>query len=233
MASAAEFKSSNGRDPEEVILEVRRNLIPLREDLLYAGQRQNERIHEKTADHRDVDGNEFEPYDTTRPYYFRPWDTPSIGRGRKGVSLADRRKKVPELSRNASASRFLRKLGGTTSGGKGTLRHKGVGVGEIHSHESDTIKFASYAAFKAALGRSGVDLTGPHAPHMMQAIQVSATGNEIRLSIEDPQKAAIATGHNTGETKGGKQRRFFGASSHDVKQMLADIYSSIVARNKR
>lgn len=232
MASAAEFKSSSGREPETVILGIRRSVISQREDLLYAGARQNERIHEKTEHHVDVEGVPFEPYDKTRPYYFRPWDTPSLGRGRKGVGLSDRRKRVPELSRNASASRFLRKLGGTTSGGHGTLRFKGAVAGEIHKHAPDTIKFASYDAFKAALGRSGVDLTGPHAPHMMQAIQVSATDTELRISIEDPVKAAIATGHNTGETKGGKQRRFFGSSASDLKQMLLDIYQHIAARNK-
>jgi hypothetical protein len=231
MADAAVFTSSSGRQPDEIILEIRRALVPEQADLLYAGQRQNERIHEKTEHHVDVDGNEFEPYDTVRPYYFRPWDAPSLGRGKKNVSLAARRARVPELSRNQSAARFLRKLGGTTSGGTGSIRHGGAEVGRIHAHERDTIRFASYAAFKASLGRSGVDLTGPHAPHMMQAIQVSATDSEIRLSIEDPAKAAIATGHNTGETSGHKKRRFFGASDADVSQMLLDIYTHIKARN--
>jgi hypothetical protein len=226
MASAAEFRSTSGREPDEVILEIRRNLVPQQADLLYAGQRQNERIHERTEHHVDVDGAEFEPYDTTRPYYYRPWDTPSIGRGTKGVSLAARRAKVPEISRNQSAASFLRKLGGFTAGGTGTLGH----IAEIHAHERDTVRFASYAAFKASLGRSGVDLTGARAPHMMQAIQVTATDEEIRISIEDEQKAAIATGINSGTASGHKRRHFFGASQYDIPQMLTDIYTRMKAR---
>jgi hypothetical protein len=235
MPSSAEFQSSNGQPAEDVILELRRALTLTQADLLYAGQRQNERIHDRTEHHVDVDGNPFAPYSTKGPYYYRPWDSASLGRGTKGVGLAARRAKVPEASRNRSAQRFLSRLGG--GGGSGLHSLFGLefdsraAIATIHPKEPDTVRFASYAAFKSALGRSGVDLVGPADPHMMQAIQVSATTDEIRIGIYDDKKAAIGTGHNTGAGHL-PQRRFFGASANDPKQMLTEIYTAVKARLK-
>lgn len=230
MPSGAQFRTSSGAPAGDYFLGVREALTVQQSDLLYAGGRQNERIHSRTEHHVDIDGAPFAPYSTKHPYYFRPWDSASLGRGKKGLSLESRRKRVPEASRIQSTRRFLRRIGGVL-GERSVLRHRGREIAEIHSRERDTIRFDSYAAFKAALGRAGVDLVGPHAPHMMQAIEVSATHDELRIGIYDPEKAAIATGHNTG-ARYLPQRRFFGASKTDLQEMLLDIYSGIKTRLK-
>lgn len=231
-SSGAEFQSSSGKSSEEVFLEIERMLTPRQEHLLLAGKGQHTRILDRTAAGVDVDGVPFASYDTTRPYYYRPWDTGSSKKfGGRTLSLVERRIRTPESSRIRSARRFIRVLGGRQAP-KGSaethvLRHKGVIVGSILRREPDTVKFSSYDAFKRSLGRSGVDLTGPSAPHMMQTIQVSAGTDYIRLSIEDPEKAAIATGHNFGTSRGGKRRHFFGASQDDPRLMLLDILNAM------
>jgi len=236
--SGVSLSSSNGESAETVILRLRQTLTPKQEHLLLAGQGQNTRIHERTAQGVDVDGVPFEPYNTTRPYYYRPWDTAGIGRARgRTLSLAERRGRVPEASRIRSAQHFLRRLGGSAARGSSlhshTLHFKGALVASISHKEGDTIRFESYAAFKASLGRGGVvDLTGPRAPHMMQMIQVSAGDDYIRLSIEDPEKAAIGTGHNTGTARGGKRRHFFGASEADGALMIQDIRNAMLSEVK-
>jgi hypothetical protein len=130
-------------------------------------------------------------------------------------------------------------------GQNGTLRFKGEIVGSIH--QGDTIKFSSYAAFKQALGRSGVDLTGPRAPHMLQAIEVRAGGSragindqsggsdapcsEFAIGIYSSEKAAIASGHNNG-TQHLPKRKFLGTSAFDLKQLVIDIYQHMKQRRK-
>lgn len=104
-------------------------------------------------------------------------------------------------------------------------------------NDGQGLRFDSYASFKASLGRGGVDLTGPRAPHMMQAImaKVIVSGKdkgEFALGIYG-EKAAIATGHNTGVNPRWKrkhQRYFFGASVQDLKDIVEDLMTRIRAR---
>lgn len=107
------------------------------------------------------------------------------------------------------------------------------------------IKYPSYRAFKQALGRSGVDLTGPRAPHMLQALVVKAQGLTAGPSTPQAnsqtqpcsnveigfygQEAARARGHNEGAGKLPK-RRFFAASQEDLRIGAAIIAGRVRAR---
>ncbi len=112
-------------------------------------------------------------------------------------------------NRRAAASRFARKTGETRTS---------VGV-----------KYASYAAFKQALGRSVVDLMGPTAPHMLQAIVVrSGGGGQGTIGIYG-NEADRAEGHNTGAGHLPK-REFFAFGEQDTADITADIESLMSAR---
>jgi len=114
------------------------------------------------------------------------------------------------------------------------------------------IRFSSYADFKRALGRSGVDLRGPRAPHMLQAIVVRSGGVELgrlvnllnpgRIEATNPQparevtigiygdEAKRATAHNVGSPGRLQPRHFFGANQQDARLMLADMAGRIQRR---
>ena len=172
-------------------------------DLLYAGQRQRTRILERTARGVDVDEIAFKGYSTKGPYYYYP------GKNAK--------------NRRSAVTRAARKLGVAVKGGP---NRKGEKV------TKNGIKFPSYAAFKQSLGRTAVDLRGPSAPHMLQAILVKAAGivlpgtdanqlnlfdtssaeftndtyaNEIVIGIYGDE-ASRASGHNTGAGRLPKRR---------------------------
>ena len=212
-----------GRAPETRILEFKDAMHPTEGDLLGAGMSQRTRILQRTANHVDVDGAPFAPYADNGPYYYRPWDRPGLGG--KGKSLEVRRAALHFKKREDATERFFRRIGGDVRTGE--LKVKGDLLASLHK-SGDTIKFESYAAFKRSLGRSGIDLIGPRAPHMMQAIEVKAASNELTLGIYG-EKAAIATAHNTGTGKL-PRRRFFGASNDDAKKMLAEIFAHMKAR---
>lgn len=135
-------------------------------------------------------------------------------------------------NRSGAAGRFAKKVGGTKTR---------LGV-----------KFASYAAFKASLGRSVVDLMGPSAPHMLQAIVVRVAGRTITdgfspsggdnrpidggvgaeaqgtIGIYGPE-ADRAEGHNTGAGHLPK-REFFGFGAADEQAVVDDIATMQGAR---
>lgn len=91
------------------------------------------------------------------------------------------------------------------------------------------VKFASYAAFKAGLGRGVVDLLGPTAPHMLQAIVVAARGADNGILGIYGSEADRAEGHNTGFGHLPK-REFFGFGASDEAAIQTDLDSIIGAR---
>lgn len=91
------------------------------------------------------------------------------------------------------------------------------------------LKFASYAAFKSALGRGTVDLTGVSAPHMLQSMVIRSSGLlGGTIGIYGPE-ADRATGHNTGYGNL-PQREFFGWGRNDEAIMLKDMETILTAR---
>lgn len=206
--------------------EINKASQPNVSDLLYAGQRQRSRILTRTEQGVDFEGRSFHPYSTTGPYYFYP------GKNAKG--------------RKAAKNRFAKTIG---------VANKGVTKinGGSASRTRLGIKFSSYAAFKSALGRGVVDLFGPWAPHMLQALVVKVSGfvmagdtagadpngaggsdapaDEITIGIYGAE-AARASGHNEG-TKHLPQRKFLGVNDQDKQLMLGDVLSRVAARMRR
>lgn len=117
-------------------------------------------------------------------------------------------RKMADKSRKGAASRFARKVGGVRTR---------VGV-----------KFASYADFKASMGRGVVDLTGPRAPHMLQAIVVKATSTGGVIGIYGSE-ADRAEGHNIGAGRLPK-REFFGFGAGDEDAANKDLETILSTR---
>ena len=207
-------KTKRGEDPSAAIIRLKRAAKPSEADLLYAGQRQRTRILDRTTSGVDVNGSAFAPYSTKGPFYYYP-----TGRvGSRGFTVRQQK----------AAVRRLLKITGEVSG----YRSEYLGsqsVGGVATRSGLGIRFESYADFKASLGRAGVDLTGPRAPHMLQAIIVKAERpDELRLGIYGD-AANRAEGNNLG-TRTSPARRFFGASPADIREMVKDVYARIAAR---
>jgi hypothetical protein len=180
-------------------------LLPSEADLLYAIERQKSRILQRTERGVDVEERPFAPYSTKGPYYYYP--NGPVGKSRSSS----------ELKRHRSA---VKRTGG--KGGHSSVTRSGLGL-----------RFESYAAFKYDyLGRTNVDLTGPRAPHMLQAIVTEAeSGLKGSMGIYgDPGKRAA--GHNEGFGHL-PQREFFAVSAKDKQALAEDLGTRIRDRLKR
>lgn len=237
--SDATFNRPGGGDPTTVILQLAKDAVPTEGDALYAAQRQRTRIIERTLSGLDVDGSPFEPYSQTGPYYYYP-------NGRVGKTKAESRRN------KAAVSRLLRRLNDTAD--RAAAVGVDLGTGGVKTRNGEGIRFESYADFKASLGRTNVDLLGPRAPHMLQAIAIGANierveGDERQIGLDErPQpatqltigiygeEAGRATAHNTGYSprwRSQHQRRFLGASASDLVDMVADITKRCLERLRR
>jgi hypothetical protein len=229
------FKTASGGDPAEYIIRLANGAKPTEGDALYAAQRQKTRMVERTLRGVDVNERAFEPYSTNGPVYYYP-----LGRVGRTKATAKQKKAAVRglLKRTAGVTAIRSEYGGY------------MGVGGVKTRSGTGIRYESYADFKASLGRAGVDLTGPRAPHMLQAIGVRA-GNRGFASIGDEtvagkstpvtefaigvygEAAGRASGHNTGFSPRWKrrhQRYFFGASAADLQAMASDIWTRIKVR---
>jgi hypothetical protein len=118
-------------------------------------------------------------------------------------------------------------------GGVRGVRRMAKRVGGEITRSGTGIRFESYAAFKKSLGRAGgVDLMGPRAPHMMQAIVVQVRGGVAYVGIYDEFAAAKAEGHNNGTSRLPK-REFFQASDDDIAAVTRDLADRLVARGRQ
>jgi hypothetical protein len=218
---------------------------PTEGDVLYAAQRQRSRIIERTLRGVDVDGSPFEPYSTAGPYYYYPQGP---GHGFTGPMTRDQSKRHLQ-ARKGAVRRLLHITGDVTANRSEYMGYEGIGG--VKTRSGVGIRFESYADFKASIGRAGVDLTGPRAPHMLQAITVAVNDRDLGTSDSSTagsapaqafslgiygEAAGRASGHNTGlnpRWKGKHQRYFFGASAGDLKDIVGDIYARMMARLKR
>jgi|SRR5215471_9437617 len=100
----------------------------------------------------------------------------------------------------------------------GTMTRSGLGI-----------RYDSYDAFKRALGRSTVDLTGPRAPHMLQALTVQVRGNELLIGIWGAE-APKASGHNEGIMGRLPQRRFLDISQEELRMVGQDVATAMAMR---
>jgi hypothetical protein len=224
------IKTSSGADPAQVIERLKQKLRPDSQSVMYAMEMQRTRILERTQNGLDVDGRPFAPYSTKGPYYYYP-------NGRVGNS------KFSTKQTKASVQRLYRKIGQIEGEYTSLPAHILAKIPGVSEH-GDTgakktknglgIKFNSYAAFKAALGRGAVDLRGPRAPHMLQGILIKLAGgspvSEARMGIYGD-AADRASGHNYG-ARNLPIRRFLGVSQSDLKQMANDIVQHLMSRIK-
>lgn len=241
--SGATLTTPSGGSVERFILDLQHVVSPTEGDAIYSAQRQRTRILDRTARGIDVDGTPFAPYSTNGPYYYYP-------NGRVGNA------KFGAKQNKAAADRLIKKLGNSPRstvmsapkiGSLFGIDYAGEDIGYQKTRDGQGIKFASYAAFKAALARTGVDLRGPRAPHMLQAITIGVSfersAADINLGLNDRanpvqevvigiygDEAARASGHNEGIPGRLPQRRFLGANASDLDLMVEDIAGRIKGR---
>lgn len=199
--SECTLKTASGKDPVTLIANIRKGLTITEGDRLHAGNLVKSRILDRTARGVDVNNRPFEPYSTKGPFYYYPY-------GHLSVSA---KSSLSTKQRADSARRLQRKIGGT-------LTKSRIGI-----------KFASYAAFKQAIGRSGVDLRGLHGPHMLQAIQIQVNGETVTVGIYGDE-AKRASGHNEGIPHRLPRRYFFGSNTEDHRVILADLKDRALKR---
>lgn len=195
------IRFSGGKNLQQVAWEIERLGDLTEAQHLFAINRQKERILLRTSQGRDMNGSPFHPYSTKGPYYYYP---SKVGRHSKQSAFGFRIK-LEHTAAKASASRFIKKVGSGT-------RTSGGGV-----------KFASYAAFKASLGRSTVDLFGARAPHMLQAIVATAQRNGAMLSIGGPEADRASGLHYGVPSRKLKPRAFFGIGRIEEDLIVKDL----------
>lgn len=69
MSSQILLTTSTGRDAEELLVEIEKNLFPTTEDLLQSVEEQKSRVLLRTQSGVDVDEKPFAPYSENGPYY--------------------------------------------------------------------------------------------------------------------------------------------------------------------
>jgi hypothetical protein len=231
MNAGSEIRTRGGMSLGETGLEIYRASLPTQGDLLFAVFGHKTDILERTSRGMDWQGKAFAPYSEKGPYYY----SPGAKGGGRGAAQVKREK--------GAATRAFRKLSGGLSASRGTVSSKRGGTMRP-SRTGRSLVFESYRAFKQwARGSGVVDLTGPSAPHMLQAMQVysrnapvAAPANdaeqatEVRLSIHGDE-GGRASGHHFGNpNKKLPQRRFMGANDEDVRRIQARLEARRVAR---
>lgn len=215
----------------ETVIRLKRKSLPTAADALYVGERQRARILRRTESGRDVEGAAFAAYSTRRFYWSPGGRVRSVFHKRLGRLSAGETIRVNEALRKKERASVKRYFKIVTKG-----ESFKAGTAPYVSRSGLSICFpGGYAQFKATLGRRGVDLRGPRAPHMLQAIQVRVEGSgetaaAVRLGIYG-EAAKRANAHNAG---GGRlpQRRFFGVGKGDKPDAVKDLRDRIRARLK-
>ena len=221
MPEYASFKAPGGGEATTAIhRELQALITPSVGDLLYVGQDVFlPRIINRTGQGVDVNGSPFAPYSTNGPYYFYP--NGELGSTRR---IAGTRKYTQQQIQKARAT-----------AAKG--RHEATG--RIGVRTPYGIRYASYAAAKAAHGGSTVNLRGMEQhTHMLDTIKVRVGGMEVggeamnfgsEFAAEEQNQpcsdfavgfygteAGRARGNNEG-TRNSPARRFFALSPEDLR----------------
>lgn len=238
------FGKAKGDQVVSLFAQAEKLALPTVGDLLFAGQRQRSRILLRTGKGLDVNGSAFHAYSTKSPVYYYPG---AQADNKQYVGPKTKAETKSFKSRERATDRVA-KLIGLKNKNSRTVIVKGANRGAHAQYVQKTsrgLKFSSYAAFKAAFGRLGVDLRGIKAPHMLQALIVTVKdfiatqyeplenaqtepADEIKIGIYG-HEAERASGHQRGY-KYLPKRQFLGASNSDQDAMGQDIMSRIASR---
>lgn len=239
--ATATFRGPGGQDPVAAVHNITLALVPTQGDMLLAGQIWRSRIVQRTQNGVDVNGAPFAAYSANGPYYFYP-GTEGHGMSRSQAHGLYKFASFESSSLDRKLSEYYRLRGVAAEGRHGKS-------GKVGKRTALGIRYDSYGAAHAALGRSNVDLFGlEHHPHMMGAMLVKAGGTELDMSATldlDPssntspcsqmnlgfygEQEARARGHNEGAGHL-PQRRFFDASAEDLHVMKETMLARAVAR---
>jgi hypothetical protein len=228
MSAAAVFIAPGGGD---AVTAIRRELhaltTPTEGDLLHVGQIFRSRIRQRTFQGIDVNGAPFAPYSQRGPFYLYPNRESASGRTAAGKAA------------RATAAKN---------------RHQKTG--RIGVRTATGIKYASYAAAKAAHGVATVNLYGMEQhTHMLdtmlvkcggfvldstgegldfgselQAFEQGAPASQLTLGFYGPE-AERAKGHNEGTAKLPK-REFFALNQEDLALGSRAIAERMMIRAK-
>ena len=232
MPGSATFTGPGGAPPGESIrYQLQCLTTPTTGDLMDVGQKFRARIRNRTFSGVDVDGASFAPYSTKGPYYFYP-NRDAAGSIRGASEAVKASRATAAKGRHAATKR----LGVRTPYG---------------------IRYASYAAAKAAHGVANVNLYGMEQhPHMLDKMVVRAGGMEADMSMEGlgiggemdafdqvvPEhsftigfygdEAARAKGNDKG-TSNVPQRHFFALNAEDVALGESIVVQRMTIRAQR
>lgn len=217
------FGTKKGPGAKAAIRQYFRSFIPTQGDLLMLLQIQRSNILKRTSQGIDKDGKAFHPYSNKGPYYWYP------------------SKSKDRANRKRTARQLARKLVGILDAKEQRKRQNGkraIPFGGITP--GGAIKFRNYGEFKTSLGRTVVDLRGPSAPHMLQALLVRAGSTIIKPNRQRNIEAKNmkfptsvgriqifgsegdrAAAHMRGRTKKRLPRRnFLGANNKELKILM-------------
>ncbi len=218
--------TSGGKSVTDFIVRVQKAYTPTAGDALHAGAFQVSRLSKRTDSGHDAEGKIFAPYSKNGPYYYNPNGRVNPAE-RRQISLKSQKTKVTNA-----------------------LKNRGI-KGAQKSSTGKSIRFENYAAYKRWTGARNVNLRGPSAPGMRDAIQMKAGGrtfypnerrsmfsvtsnrthvSELRIGVYGDE-AKKATGHQYGNpaTKLPK-RQFLGATGSDLRSMTDEMMQHMRAR---
>jgi hypothetical protein len=238
------FGASKGDQVPELFSKLQKVSQPTVGDLLFVGQRQRSRMLQRTSKGIDVNGRAFVSYSLNRPVYYYP----GVNRDNKssaGPKTMEQTKAVKGRERSVNRIANLIGLKGRNSRPVDARSTNKSAQKQYVQRTAKGLKFSSYAAFKAAFGRTNVDLRGIQAPNMLQSMVVRVLGwvldqsslttpedqsqaNEIKIGIYG-YEAQRASGHQKG-TGHLPKRAFIGANDQDKSAMLADASQRVAAR---
>ncbi len=230
---------------------------PRKSDLVAGVLNHRTRILQRNERHQDADGRPYAPYSNKGPIYVdvTGGGAPRTQRQRINATRRFARKvglstRVQRGGRREATRSSASRDRSTSSRERGETRFNRIGSGVTPINgitPGGRLKVASYRAYKLGiLGRSGVDLRGARAPHMLNSLVVksggaaltaprglavsSGIGDVVQLGIFGS-KAEIAQAHNTGVGRL-PRRRFLAFGRGDV-QAVRDVVAQLSSRRLR
>jgi len=193
------IRAASGRSPAKAERDLFKAIAPTQGDLLAVAVIHEGLILGRTTNGLDADGIPFAPYSTQGPIYIKIGTSgtsagraSAIQRLARGSDFKPRQKVRKELKKRKdpierAASRAKRSAESTPR--ERVSKGGGTEVGQITP--GGYLKAESYSWFKHSfLGRADVDLLGPRAPHMLQALMVRF-GGRVRRSRSVPALGAL------------------------------------------